>query len=252
MLVATVTALIILFSGSYEIFFAENVEKGIKEYVEEKDRRKELLDLTKQIKSRAKSYNKERKAYYKDFKDLYTNYKASEEELVSFFDQITEIQGDYQNDFIDLRIEITDKIEEEEWDRIVEFSGQAYRKKLDKQAKKNKKVKDPFAKTRKIIGEIEDEKSQQAVSSQLNAFTENVSAFDESLKEINVLEDKLLVEKSNSKEDLLTLYDDLNKIRQEGFKSIVEFHSVVTSNLEQVRAEDVLEAFYRDLELAPM
>ena len=194
MLVATVTALIILFSGSYEIFFAENVEKGIKEYVEEKDRRKELLDLTKQIKSRAKSYNKERKAQYKNFKELYTNYNASEEELVSFFDAITEIQGDYQNDFIDLRIEVTDKIEEEEWDRIVEFSGQAYRKKLDKQAKKNKKVKDPFAKTRKVIAEIENEKSQQSVGSQLDAFVENVSAFDKSLKEINVLEDELLVE----------------------------------------------------------
>ena len=48
MIVATVTALIILFSGGYEIFFAENVEKGIKEYVLEKDRRKELLDMTKE------------------------------------------------------------------------------------------------------------------------------------------------------------------------------------------------------------
>jgi uncharacterized protein YlxW (UPF0749 family) len=252
MLVATVTALIILFSGSYEIFFAENVEKGIKEYVEEKDRRKELLDLTKQIKSRAKSYNKERKAYYKDFKELYTNYNTTEEELVSFFDGITEVQSKYQSDFVDLRIEITDKIEEDEWDRIVEFSGEAYRKKLEKQAKKNKKYKDPFVKTRKTIGEIQDQKSQEAVNSQLDAFVENVSAFEKSLKEINVLDDELLVEKSNSKEDLLTLYDNMNKIRQEAFKSVIEFHSVVRNNLEQEQGEIVLAAFYKDLELAPM
>ena len=136
MIVATVTALIILFSGGYEIFFAENVEKGIKEYVLEKDRRKELLDMTKEVKNRAKTYNKARKANYKDFKDLYTNYNASEDELNAFFENLTGIQRDYQNDFVDKRIEITERITDEEWANIVKLSEEAYQKKVDKQAKK--------------------------------------------------------------------------------------------------------------------
>ena len=64
MIIATVTALIVLFSGGYEIFFAENIEKGIKEYVMDNDRKKELLVMTKELKSRAKTYNKERKEKY--------------------------------------------------------------------------------------------------------------------------------------------------------------------------------------------
>ena len=140
MIIATVTALIILFSGGYEIFFAENVEKGIKEYILEKDRRKELLDMTKEVKSRAKTYNKARKANYKDFKALYTNYNASEDELNAFFENLTGIQSDYQNDFVDKRIEITERITDEEWANIVKLSEEAYQKKVDKQAKKKQKT----------------------------------------------------------------------------------------------------------------
>lgn len=252
MLVATITALIVLFSGGYEIFFAENVEKGIKKYVLEKDRRKELLDMTKEIKKGAKTYNKDRKASYKDFEDLCTNYNTTEEELEVFFENLTETQMTYQDNFVDKRVQITEKITDEEWGNIVKISEEAYQKKLDKLAKKKPKDKDTFKKTRKSIVGIADQKSRDAVAAQLNSFSENMSSFESSLKNVNVLENDLLVKKSNSKEELLTLYDEMNEIRQKAFKSLIDFHSRVKSSLHQEQGEEVLSAFYKDISLAPM
>ena len=252
MLVATITALIILFSGGYEIFFAENVEKGIKEYVLEKDRRKELLDMTKEIKNGAKAYNKERKANFKDFEDLYTNYNSDEAKLQAFFDNLTEIQKAYQGDFIEKRIQITDKITDEEWKLIVQSSEEAYQKKLDKLAKKKSKTKDPFEKTRKKISEVPDAQSQAPLLEQLDSFSERISEFEKSMKDVNVFENELLVQKTNSKQELLTLYDDMNEIRQKAFGHLIGFHESVRSNVSEEQGETILSTFYKDLELAPM
>ena len=252
MLVATITALIVLFSGGYEIFFAENVEKGIKEYVLDKDRRKELLNMTKGIKSDAKAYNKARKANYKDFEALFTSYETSEEELEDFFDNLTGLQRDYQENFVSKRIEVTTELTDEEWKGIVQFSQEAYQKKLDKQAKKKQKDKGVFVKTRKKIAEVEDPDNQKMISEQLDSFLENMVDFNSAMKDVNVLENDLLVEKSNSKEDLLTLYDDMNRIRKEAFKSVMAFHSKTRSLLGQEEGEAILAAFYKDLEITPM
>lgn len=256
MIIATVTALIVLFSGGYEIFFAENIEKGIKEYVMDNNRKKELLVMTKELKSRAKTYNKERKANFKDFKDLYTNYNTSEDELGAFFDNLTGIQHDYQSDFIENRIRITDKISDEEWVNIVDLSEESFKKNLDKQAKKKSKKKpknqDDFEKTRKKIAEIPDQKSQEALLERLNNFVREIGEFEKSLKEVNVLESDLLVKKTNSKDELLTLYYKMNEVRKKAFEYVIDFHETVRTNVDQEQGENVLSAFYKDLKLAPL
>ena len=252
MLVATVTALIILFSGGYEIFFAENVEKGIKEYVLEKERRKELLDLTKEVKKRAKTYNKERKSNYKDFEALYTNFNTSDDELNAFFEDLTEIQREYQEDFVEKRIEITDRITDDEWSNIIGLSREAYQKKADKQAKKKQKTKDHFAKTRKQVSEIAKAENRDAIADQLDSFTERVTEFEKAMKNVNVLESDLLVKKSNSKQELLQLYDEMNNIRKKAFEAVIGFHQTVRANSSPEQGEAVLSAFYKDLQIAPM
>ena len=252
MLVATVTALIVLFSGGYNIFFAENVDKGIKEYVLEKDRKKELLDMTKEIKTRAKSYNKERKSNYKDFEILYTNYNTSEDELNAFFSNLTEIQRIYQDDFVEKRIEITERITDDEWAGIVKLSQEAHQKKEDKLAKKKQKTKEDFVKTKKKVAEIPNQENRDAITDQLDSFTQNAAEFEKELNKVNVLENELLVKKSNSKQELLRLYEDMNVIRTKAFESVIEFHRTVRANASQEQGEAVLSAFYKDLEIAPI
>ena len=61
MIIGIITALTILFgSGAFEVFFLPNFEKGVKEYVIEKERQKEITSDLKQVKGISKEYYKKR------------------------------------------------------------------------------------------------------------------------------------------------------------------------------------------------
>ena len=187
MIIATVTALMILFSGGYEVFFAENLEKGIKNYVLEKERQKELLAQTKEMKAFAKAYHKDRKSKYKEFGDIYVSYATTEEQLQGFFNDLTQVQLDFQKGFVEQRVEITKGITEAEWNNIVESSREARQKKVDKAAAKKSKEKPVFKKTRTAIEEISDTQAREEVEQGLEAIIEGIRGFEKSLSQINVL-----------------------------------------------------------------
>ena len=76
--------------------------------------------------------------------------------------------------------------------------------------------------------------------------------FEKAMKNVNVFESDLLVKKSNSREELLQLYDEMNDIRKEAFAAVVGFHQTVGSNSSPEQGEAVLSAFYKDLQITPM
>ena len=86
MLIATITALAILFGGgTFETFFIDDLRKGVKEYVVEDERKDEILDDLKRSKKMIKSFNKERKAQFKEFKKLNSSQATGSDELTGFF-----------------------------------------------------------------------------------------------------------------------------------------------------------------------
>jgi len=59
MIAGTIALLTFLFGGgSFEIFFVDQLENGVKEFVVEKDRQKEILDELKTSKAFIKKFNK--------------------------------------------------------------------------------------------------------------------------------------------------------------------------------------------------
>jgi len=252
MIIATIAALTLLFSGGYEIFFIENVEKGIKEYVIEKERRTELLTKTKEAKTLAKSFNKTRSAKYKELKDLFTVYSTSEDELNVFFEDLVQVQGEFQQAFMKKRVEITEGITDQEWEEIVISSKAARQKKIDKAAKKSKKDKEVFLKTKKAIAEIEDTAKKEIMLTELEKFTSDMMGLVKSIGAVNVHESDLLTKKSSSESELLSLYDEMNEVRSRTFNSIVSFHVVVKENLDPETGESLLKTFYNDLEITAM
>lgn len=252
MIIATIAALTILFSGGYEIFFSENVEKGIKEYVIEKDRRTELLEKTKEAKTLAKSFNKTRSAKYKELKDLFTVYSTSEDELNVFFEDLVQVQGEFQQAFMEKRVEITEGITDQEWEEIVISSKAARQKKIDKAAKKSKKDKDLYPKTKKAIDEIDDSAKKDIMLDELENFTSDMKELVTSIGTVNVHENDLLTKKSTSVSELVSLYNEMNEVRSKTFKSIVSFHSVVKENLDPETGESLLKTFYKDMEITSM
>ena len=143
---------ILFFGGPGEIFYVDNLEKGIKKYVVEKEIKKEILGDIKYTKKLFKEFEKERKKDFKQFMDLYTNKNISTELFDTFFENLQYSRTDFQEKIVDQRLLIFAKLKQEEWDQIVETSETVTEKRLAKIEKKEAKGnKELFTKTKAQI-----------------------------------------------------------------------------------------------------
>ena len=137
MLIATITALAILFGGgTFETFFIDDLRKGVKEYVVDDERKDEILDDLKRSKKMIKSFNKERKAQFKEFKKLNSSRATGSDGLTAFFEKSMTTRGEYQHHLIDERLTVSAQITPDEWAAIIENSGHATDKRMQKAQKK--------------------------------------------------------------------------------------------------------------------
>ena len=180
MLIATITALAILFGGgTFETFFVDDLKKGVKEYVVEDQRKDEILDDLKRSKKMIKSFNKERKAQFKEFKKLNSSRATGSDELTGFFEKSMTTRGEYQHRLIEERLKVSAKITPDEWAAIIENSGHATDKRMQKAQKKLDKAeargKLPFDKTRETITEaVADTDTQQLLQGRLDAMLRSI------------------------------------------------------------------------------
>ena len=256
MIIGTIALLTLLFGGGLDFFFIDNLEKGIKEYVIEKDRRKEILADLKVSKKLMSNYNKEREAKYKTFKKLNFSHESSREDLVGFFNKLYKERVAYQKEMVDERLAVIKKIKADEWDSIMVFSKTSLKKQIEKEQKKVEKNKDkgkviaPFVKTRKAITEnVPDSEKQQILKSGLDKMISSIEELTIETATFNVNESKLLVNQDATKDELLKLGDTVNKMRQLIFDELIDFHMLVKENTNITEWDKIMKIFSKELSI---
>jgi len=256
MIVGTVALLTILFGGGFDFFFIDNLEKGVKEYVIEKDRRKEILADLKTSKKLISNYSKERKAKYKTFKKLNISHETTREDLVDFFNKLYKERVAYQKEIVDSRIAVNKKIKADEWDSIMVFSKTSLDKQIEKDQKKLEKNKDkgkditPFVKTRKAITDnVLDSEKQQILKSGLDKMISSIEELMIETGTINANESKLLTNQNATKDELLKLGNKLNEMRRLIFDELIDFHMLVKENTNITEWDKIMKTFNKELSI---
>ena len=253
MIIATVTALSILFFGGFDIFFIDELEKGVKKYVEDKDRRKELLASLKESKKKGKDYHKNRKKKFKEFKAFFVQPETSSYEFDSFFTDLVDVQEAYEKVFIEERVKTSAQLTDKEWKKIIFDSQETVRKNQQKSAKKMKKQ--PvvlFKKSQIAIATISDEEVKIKLDTDLKKIEAGYRELLVTIEELNSVQNEILVDQSSSKEALMTIYDDISAKRGEIFKDLIIFHESISSKLETEEAVKLLNTFYKEMKITPM
>lgn len=257
MIVGTIALLTILFGGGVgEIFFVDKLEKGIKEFVLDKDRKKEILDDLKTSKAFIKDFNKERNSQMKNFDELNASYNSTSEDLIDFFNKIQDERIDFQDKIMDDRIAITDKITFDEWVLILDYSNiQAdlrlteEKEKTDKAVEKGK-VEEPFVKTREAIVEnILDEKNQKLITDGLNDMIRTFNELGNEIISVNVNNNDILVRKDAGKKELKAMVDEMNVWRNLSFNQVLNFHMLVRENSSETEFKPIMKAFNKELSI---
>ena len=229
MIVGLITLFSVLFFGSAaDYYFVDNLEKGVKEYVEDKAVRKEILTDLKDVEVLAKSFNKKRKGELKQLKEMNLNYEAKASDFNSFYDHLAEERRDFQSAVIDVRIKVLSKISDIEWEKIIALSNKTVENAKRKSAKK--KEKDNFAKLEQsILTNLQEQKTQEKALASFNNLKNTFQNLEGELSQINTMQNTAITNKHLTKQELLKESEDLNKLRTTAFKALQQFHFEIKS-----------------------
>ena len=253
MIVGLATLISILFFGGVsETFLVDKLEKGVKQYVLDKERKKEITaDLKVSVKY-IKAFNKERKSKFKSFQDLNANRLTSREELTLYFDELMNDRKHFQERVIGDRISILNKIESDEWELILINSKESIDKVNAKTQKKldKGKISEPFEKTTAVIAKvITDKERKEKLDKALNTFIDSQEKTFEKLESMNTIDSGIISNKDASEKDLIKLAKELNELRKLAFNDLTSFHFSVKEFTTQAEWEQIMKAFNKELNI---
>ena len=256
MIIGTITLLTLLFgSGSFELFFLPDFENAVKVGVVEKDRQKEILVDLKESNQIFKDFNKERQSDNKRFEELNLSRLSKEADFTAFFAEIQEKRISMQNDIIDSRIAIVNKIEPSEWDSIVVFSNTSVANSIEKAQKKSdkKSSKEPeekFKNTLKTISQVVVEpESKKNISEEITRLKNSFDKLSNNLETTYENKKSVIAIKGASKSDLLNITEELNNLRNLVYEELVIFHMVVKKNTNEEDWKKIMKAFNKEMTL---
>lgn len=247
MIIGIIAAITILFFGGVQDYFiVAELEKGIKEYVIEKDRQQEILADLSLGTGKIKNVRKSRKASINELKTVNASRLSTREDFLEIHDELLTYITNEQSILITYRQMAIRKITDEEWKQIIALSVKDVQIEKDKlQSSIDKgKIKDPFAEMESaIIKNISDPVKQGKAWDALSRFKESFNEFSKKLAEKNVIDNPLLTDKYASTEDLLELAEFINVQRTNTYESMTEFHFELLELTEEKEWNSIIKVF---------
>ena len=132
-------------------------------------------------------------------------------------------------------IHAVEKIENEEWQNIIDYSNAALDKQIAKAEKKKKKnEKDAFASVEKtIIKSLTNTDNQNAALSALNKLKSDLNDMNQGFLDINTKEYKVLINKSASLSDGMAISEEMNRLRAKALNSMLDFRFTLKDIAEE-------------------
>ena len=109
----------LLLGGNPEVFYIDKIEKGIKKFVVDKERKKELNDILKDYNKSVKAFHTTRNGYVKTLKTQSLDRNTPDQWYKDFFDARLQDRKDIHAEFIRQRLALQERITDEEWTEII-------------------------------------------------------------------------------------------------------------------------------------
>ncbi len=233
----------LLFMNNEEIFLVDQLEKGVKKYVEDKDRRDEILAVTSPTKKSIKDFNKLREEQVKEFREMNANRNNSREEFEQYFKNRSKERLEIQMKMIENRVRMHGKIRPDEWVLIMELEKKERQKKQDKIDKKLSKGKfiSPLKGMEKAIDQvIYNESKKKVLRNELKSFESTHLSWVEKANNFSALHNEIIAKKDASKEELVTEITELNNLRMEMYVDIIDFRFIILENTNDKEWDDLI------------
>jgi uncharacterized protein YoxC len=120
MLIALVTLIIILMGtgGDGNNYIPKDFSKRVKSEVSDKEVRKQVDAVVKQVNEDVEAYRKEAEALARKGMGLNADYDAEMESFEGLIDQVVDLREGLQDNLIDNRFKLLDILTEEQWNAV--------------------------------------------------------------------------------------------------------------------------------------
>lgn len=207
------------------MFYLNKIEDGVKKEVKDKERKKELKNLLSTYSQINKSHNKNSKKALDSLKDANLQYETSVDWYKSFFQRRMDERKEIQAIYIDLRLQLTQKITDEEWQEIIKYDDDSDPKEKEKLDQRITKSIESFNKHLEKV--VDDPGNVEQLSKYYRDFLDEQRKFTNAFDEVGEYSNSITIlsNKNASREDLYTIRNELNQKRLELYDSYVNFIS---------------------------
>ena len=241
----------LLSDGQIEIFYIDDLEKGVKEYVLDKDRKEEIQDSLKSFTKTVKSFYKTREDQVKALKKKNLEQSTTEKWFKNFFMERMDERRNLQAYTINMRYNLQQKITADEWGKIMGMSWADVAKDEAKAKKKALKNKDKsiFRNVEKTINENVNEKEKlELILSALNTYEKKNNELVTAYEEMDVKAGTFLADQNASKEQMKQYCEGLNDLRKNYYNSYLNFYFDLRSNSSEDEWQTIIKELNKVLE----
>ena len=116
--VTTATIIILLSGGGDVEHFLTEVKKGVKEHIEDKDRRKIILSESKDLSKDLKKLGKQIDRHFEDVSDVHADFHSGEDDFDAATAQLVNDQKVLSELILDARDNMKAQMTREEWEAV--------------------------------------------------------------------------------------------------------------------------------------
>lgn len=240
MLIALFTALITILSGGQESpYVIPKVQKYVKQEIQDKDRKAEVLSVLKGYEKEWKKLEKARKKQAKALAKMNKDFNSNEDDMSALMEAARAKRLALKDKLVDSRLTIQELITDEEWEAIVAKGTETkpkQEKKLSKADAKAQLEQDKLLTS--IAEEIEssftDQDDREQANEYLTAFEENITTLLVASQDYPREARELLQNRTASRDDIEKVVTKEEGLRSEVHASFLELRK----NLRSLSSEN--------------
>lgn len=246
MIAAIVAFFALLFGGgSPEIFYVDNIDKGVKKFVVDKHIKKELKDTLKWTTKAIESFRKEQKSHIKALKKLNLDIQSTPELYIAFFEMQNKARLELSTDVVNMRSYAQSIIKPDEWKQIMDMAETSAKKDNDKEEKKAAKgSKDIFKGLNKKINEqVVDVDKKALILDALSVYEAAFNIGKKTMADNDVQNRDILSDQHATKTDMFAFHEALAEVRNDFYAAYTAFYFVVKENTSEEEFTPIIKEF---------
>jgi len=251
MIIGTITLITLLFFGSFQdTFLIPGLEKSIKEYVLNDERKSDILAELKMAEKEIDQFQKIAKKDMRSLQEYNLGQDAILEQFQAFYKKRSAARQNITTLAIERRLRIQDLITDDEWAPILlngeEQVKELNEKHLKKEAKGN--ADDVMENIRITIGDVvENTVNRDEAMSAFEEFRTVYQEMDRTIKEQRSMRSDIIRNRTSSKDEFQTIAHEQIELRKRAYDELVKFHFKMLQVLNENEWLPVMKSFNRIL-----